>query len=136
MTVTFTATRGLPASGKTTWALARLGPDVWRVNRDDLRRMGQGVPRYDEDSEAAVTVVQKGMIRRLLHSGISVICDDTNLNPTYLNDLLGVAEHHGAETLIEDFTHVPLETCLHRDRLREQPVGDAVIMAMHARWLT
>ena len=52
-------TRGLPASGKTTFA-RKLQPWVVRVNRDDLRRMLHGEPAVHRPwAEGQVTIVQR-----------------------------------------------------------------------------
>ena len=70
-------TRGLPGSGKTTWAKAQ--PGTVRVNRDELRRMMHGGHTGEGWAERQITVAQRAQIEALLRAGVSVICDDTNL---------------------------------------------------------
>ncbi len=129
------ATRGLPGSGKTTWAKAQPG---WRVNRDDIRAMFSSAWDYSRaDDEDAVTAVQYATIRILLGLGRTVLVDDTNLRPSTLDALRAIAVECGAEFHVEDFTHVPVEVCLERDAARQgrERVGERVIRDMHERHL-
>ncbi|PZM90647.1 MAG: 5'-hydroxyl kinase, partial [Actinobacteria bacterium] len=71
-------TRGLPASGKTTFA-RRLQPSVVRVNRDDLRRMLHGTRLLTQWAEGQVTVAQRAQVEALLRARVDVCVDDTNL---------------------------------------------------------
>jgi predicted kinase len=75
---TLTITRGLPGSGKTTWARQQVG--AVRVNRDDLRRMLHGRHLGYARAEAQVTVAHRALVAALLEAGVNVICDDTNLS--------------------------------------------------------
>jgi predicted kinase len=130
---TLTITRGLPGSGKTTWARAQ--PHAVRVDRDDLRQMLHGGELSVGWAEQQVTAVQHAAVRALLASGANVICDDTNLRARYVRALAEVAAQCGAEVVIKDFTDVPLDVCLDRDAVRERPVGEKVIRRMHDRFL-
>jgi predicted kinase len=130
---TLTITRGLPGSGKSTWAKAQ--PHAVRVNRDDLRQMLHGGDLAQHWSEQQVTTVQHAAVRALLAGGSNVICDDTNLRAKYVRALVEVAAECGAELVIEDFTDVPLDVCLSRDAARARPVGEEVIRRMHDRFL-
>ncbi len=46
-----------------------------------------------------------------------------------------IAAKHGAIVEIEDFTDVPLETCIQRDLTRPRSVGERVIRGMHRQFL-
>lgn len=133
---TLTITRGLPGSGKTTWARAQ--PGMVRVNRDDLRRMFAAVwdhgNRADED---VVTEVQMDAVGAWLSRRRSVVVDDTNLRPDVVERLRVFAGLHHVEFLIEDFTHVPLEVCIARDAARPESerVGERVIRGMWQKYL-
>lgn len=139
---TLIVTRGLPGSGKTTWALKQLAErphgTAARVNRDDLRRMTHGKPRYDKESERVITAIQRDAIRTLLRLGHAVVNDDTNLDDGRMIALMVLADETGAHFKIEDFTHVSLETCIRRDWHRKGTdayVGEDVIRDMHRRHL-
>lgn len=135
-------TRGLPASGKTRWALAMVEASpggMVRVNRDELRR---GMLRADyhqpcSAEEAAVTIAQKAMVEALLLKSRSVIVDDTNLRARYVRDWLELARKTCAGAIVVDFAGVPLDVCIARDIKRDGKayVGAEVIRGMHARFL-
>lgn len=133
-----TITRGLPGSGKTTLARAQqaANPNLWRINRDDIRAMLRSSWEWGNDEhENACTLAQAAAIRALLNNGHDVIADDTNLNPDHLDALRRLAAYCDAEFVVHDMTDVPLHECIRRDNLRRNPVGTAVIHDMHKRWL-
>lgn len=130
---TLTITRGLPGSGKSTWAKAQ--PHAVRINRDDLRQMLHGGALYEAWAEQQVTTVQHAAVLALLAGGVDVICDDTNLRAKNVRALVEIAAECGAEAVIEDLTDVPLDVCLARDAAREKPVGEQMIRRMHERFL-
>lgn len=125
-------TRGLPGSGKTTWARS-IG--VTRVNRDELRLMlypeYRGKPNWTR--ERHISEVQRASVIALLKSGQSVIVDDTNLRAKQARDWLDLAVSLGIPWEVKNFD-TPVEECIHRDSLREHPVGEAVIRNMHAKF--
>jgi predicted kinase len=135
--------RGLPASGKTTWALHWLEEKPTarsRVNRDDLRQslfhLDAGNLTYEQ--EKTVTYVQHSTIRALLRLGRDVVCDDTNLRARTVRGLLKVARQADAEVRFQDFD-TPPALCIERDTQRanagERHVGDAVIRSFAGRYL-
>jgi predicted kinase len=98
MTPTLNLTRGLPASGKTTWAKSWVAEDPAsraRVNRDDIRFMLFG--KYYGVDENAVTKAQHSAVKSLLESGKDVVVDDTNLNAQFAKEWLKIAAKTGAE---------------------------------------
>ncbi|MEU4687666.1 AAA family ATPase [Actinoplanes sp. NPDC023714] len=129
-------TRGLPASGKTTFA-RKLQPDVVRVNRDDLRRMLHGARLYTQRSEAQVTQAQRAAVEALLRARGSVVVDDTNLRAKTVREWAELAARFDASFEVHDFTGVPLDECLRRDAGRpgDERVGEAGIRRMHERYL-
>lgn len=134
---TLTIIRGLPGSGKSTWA--RTQPGV-RVNRDDLRAMLRPAPwpHGDRAAEDMCTVAQDAQIAGLLTAGYDVICDDTNLDHGVVTALCELAERCGAVVRMVDMTSVPLGTCIARDANRPegQRLGADRIRAMWARHVT
>jgi predicted kinase len=134
-------TRGLPASGKTTWARAWVSEDPWRlrVNRDDLRLMAIGRSVLPGRLEDSVTIAQHAAAEALLRAGHGVVVDDTNLRLRHARAWAEVAARAGARFGVRDFTDIPLEVCLARDAARaasgERPVGEAVIRDLYERFL-
>src|SRR3954453_13638214 len=129
-------TRGLPASGKTTFA-RKLQPRGVRVNRDDLRRMLHGERLYTQRAEGQVTHAQRAAVEALLRAHADVIVDDTNLRNKTVREWAELAARHGATFEVHDFTDVPLEECIRRDADRDPPdrVGEEAIRRMHKRYL-
>lgn len=135
-------TRGLPASGKTTFAEKWVAEDPThrhRVNRDDLRAMLNGSHFEKGVTEKAVIRARDALMTALLKLGISVISDDTNLPQRTARDLRDLAVRNGATFDIIDFTHVSLRECLDREmergKLGDPAEGQTVIKDMHQRFL-
>lgn len=132
---TLYVTRGLPGSGKTTFAKEWVAEDDRaraRVNRDDIRAMLHG---GFMDQEVLVTKVQRAMVTALLKAGKDVICDDTNLRAKHLKELKKLGDSLGAEWFEIDFSNVPLDVCIQRDAYREKPIGVTVINQMYTRFI-
>lgn len=129
-------TRGLPASGKTTFA-RKLQPSVVRVNRDELRRMLHGIRLFTQWAEAQVTAAQRAQVEALLRMRADVCVDDTNLRSRTVRDWAGLAARFGASFEVHDFTDVPLEECIRRDidRPEEDRVGEQTIRRQYDRYL-
>jgi predicted kinase len=129
-------TRGLPASGKTTFA-RKLQPRVVRVNRDDLRLMLHGRRLFSETAESQVTHIQRMAVEALLAQHADVIVDDTNLRGSTVREWALIAARFGATFEVHDLTEVPLEECVRRDAARPEDVrvGERTIRRMHDRYL-
>lgn len=129
-------TKGLPASGKTTWAkkTQRQYPNCVNVNKDDLRAMLHD-GSHSKVKEKQVLDVRDYIVRLSLGAGKNVIVSDTNLNPVHEENLRKIAKEQKSNFEIVDFTHVPLKTCIERDSNRENPVGEKVIRGMYNQYL-
>ncbi|HEX7747076.1 MAG TPA: AAA family ATPase [Micromonosporaceae bacterium] len=129
-------TRGLPGSGKTTYART-LQPRVARVNRDDLRRMLHGGRLLTQWAEWQVTIAQRAQVEALLRAGTDVCVDDTNLRARTVRDWARLAARLGAKFEVYDFTDVPLDEVLRRNATRagEERIDEDVIRSMHERFL-
>lgn len=128
--------RGLPASGKSTYAKEMVRKHGYkRVNRDDLREMID-LGKYSPESEIIIKEVQEQIIRRLIRHNQTVIVDNTNLKPEdqeyfeYLAD-----EDLEVKLEIIDFP-TPVDECVRRDSLRGiHSVGEKVIRDMYEKYL-
>lgn len=129
-------TKGLPASGKTTWAKEqlKLHPNAYkRVNKDDLRAMLDD-SKYSSDAEKFILKVRDLIISEALANGKHVIVDDTNLAPKHTARIKQLI-HGKAELQIWDFTSVTVEECIKRDLKRCNSVGEKVIKDMYKQFL-
>jgi len=136
MTPKLIMTKGLPASGKTTWAKSQIkqGGHVKRVNKDDLRAMLDS-SNHNKLNEDFVLQTRDSIVAAALARGQTIIVDDTNFAPKHEETLRKIAAEYGATFSIKDFSDVPLEECLKRDAERPNPVGEAVIREMYERYL-
>lgn len=127
--------KGLPASGKSTWAAEnRKALQAKIINKDKLRLMLDD-GEWSDANEKAIILVRDVLAHTLLSNGKSVIIDDTNLAPRHEETLRQIAAKHSVNFVVQDFTHTPVTTCLHRDRERVASVGTEVIMGMWERYL-
>ncbi len=130
-------TKGLPASGKTTWAktyLLTMKSPTKRINKDDLRAMLDD-GSWSKKNESFILEVRNSIITDAFNNGFDVIVDDTNLSPKHEKDLKDLADRWGATFEVKDFTYVPLSTCLERDAKRPNPVGSEVIIKMWTQFV-
>jgi tRNA uridine 5-carbamoylmethylation protein Kti12 len=128
-------TKGLPGCGKSTWAkkLVDESAATWkRVNKDDLRAMIDN-SYWTKSNEKFVMQVRNYIIMESLKAGLNVVVDDTNFGPHFADISLMVGDL--AKVEIQDFTDVPLQTCIERDLKRVNSVGKDVIMRMYHRFL-
>jgi predicted kinase len=134
-------TRGLPGSGKTTYARAWVAEDREhraRVNRDDIRQMLDHGEFVTGVTEGRVIAARDALILGLLGRGLDVICDDTNLPQRTARDLARLAKRGRAALHVVDLTDVPWEECVRRDVARsdKRSVGGPVIADMKTRYLS
>jgi len=129
-------TKGLPGSGKSTWAkeMVSKNPNSYkRVNKDDLRAMLDN-GKHSEDAEKFILNVRDSIILLALENGKHVIVDDTNLAEKHENRIRQLIKGK-AELIIQDFTNIPLEVCIKRDLLRTNSVGEKVIRDMYKQFI-
>ena len=131
-------TRGIPASGKSTWAKQEVLKDPEhsiRINRDDLRNMSgkYWVPAREKYITACKGTI---LINAINFKFDTIIIDEMNLNPKengYLKGMVSMMndtfKDNNDKYIIEikDFTNVPLDICLERDSKRENPIGENII---------
>lgn len=126
--------KGLPASGKTTWAKELSRKDHFkRVNKDDLRAMLDD-SLHSRRNERFIVQLRDQIIRQAFLDGFSVVSDDTNLRASHEKDMRRIAAKFNAEVQVK-FFDVPLNECIRRDSLRAKPVGEDVIRDMYKRYL-
>lgn len=125
--------RGLPASGKSTWAKQWVLEDPEhrvRINQDDIRLM---LGKYWVPSrEKLVQEIQFDAIVEALSREFNVVIDNTNLNKKVLdqfNRLIKTFEDYEIE--YKDFFDTPLSVCIERDKNRDLQVTEKVIRSFY-----
>lgn len=133
--------RGLPASGKTTWAKQWVLEDPEhriRINQDDIRLMlgKYWVPKR----EPVVSAIQQEAILAAMNFGVDIVIDNTNLNRKVVDAYVKVAEKFKYTVEYKDFFNVPLVECINRNVIRiaslpkDAQIADTVIVGMYERY--
>ena len=133
--------RGIQGSGKSTWARewAEKYPAYRiRFNYDDLRNMfGQ---YWVPSREVILKRARMAIVTEAMENGYDIVIDNMNLNPNEVHWYEGVinefnerrpSNHYVLE--FQDFK-TPVEECIRRDSLRDNPIGAAIIMSTYERY--
>lgn len=133
--MTIVLTRGLPASGKSTYARAWVAADPKnrvRVNRDDLRFMLYGEYWGGNIDENEVSRAEEAMVKAAVKAGKHVVIDATHLRAQYVKKWAATGEIQ-----VRDFP-VAVDELIRRDNSRahqgERAVGERVIRDLAQRF--
>jgi predicted kinase len=125
----FIVTRGLPASGKSTWAKQWVvaAPNRVRVNRDDIREEFYGKDyKQNGDAENKVSEIENNRLHAALRSKKSVVSDNMHLNPRFLKNFHKMAAQYGLKLAHRDFP-IDIEEAKRRNAARERVVPPEII---------
>lgn len=133
--------RGLPASGKTTWAKEWVMRDPEhrvRINQDNIRSM---LGKYWVPArEPVVSAIQQEAILAAMNFGVDIVIDNTNLNRKVVDAYVKVAEKFKYTVEYKDFFNISLGECLRRNVIRnaylskDAQIADTVIVGMYERY--
>lgn len=131
-------TKGLQASGKSTWAkgeVSRSGGTWKRINKDDLREMlDAGV--WSSAKEKFIIKARDTLLTAAIKQGFNVIIDDTNLDDKHWKDVKALLTRMDIDvTLREQCFSVDLDEAIKRDAARPKPVGEEAINATWKRYI-
>lgn len=132
--------KGLPASGKTTWAIkfCQDNPNYRRINKDDIREelskpFGESF-KWNNEFEEEVIHIQQERGLNFLSNNFSIIVDDTNFSPKHEEYWREISKNLGVSFNLIEFT-TSVEECIRRDKEREKSVGEGVILKMFNRYV-
>lgn len=124
--------KGLPASGKSTYARELVAKGWKRVNKDDLRAMID-CGKWSRENEKQVLATERNIVEGYLRSGYNVVVDDTNFSHEEM--WRQIASQHNADFTVE-FFDIPVDECIKRDAKRgDKSVGAEVILRMYNQYL-
>lgn len=125
--------RGLPGSGKTTWAreYCKEHTEFRRVSKDDIRAMLGA--EFSTENEDAVCNIRDRIIQVLIGHLFSVVVDDTNISKHHVMRISGMCTRWDTRSRVMDFK-TPMNECIARDAARPNPVGEDVIRKMAEQW--
>lgn len=134
--------RGIPASGKSTWAKQWVEEDPKnrvRINNDDLRNM---LGKYWViEREPLVSEMKQYLTQAAMDRGYNIVIDNMNLNPKEVKFWEKVVELNNEdsdgykyEIEFKDFFNTPLQECIDRDSKRPNPIGEEVIRRIYEKY--
>lgn len=134
---TIIITRGLPASGKSTFAhnwVAENPHNRVEINRDNTRAF-IGAPKLGTtEQENTVTDINNTLLDTYIRQGKDIIVSDTNLRVRYIKSILKkVPDTYIVQ--LKDFIE-DVNTCVERDKNRpeDERVGESVIRDLDKRF--
>lgn len=134
--------RGIPGSGKSTWAKKWVEKDPEhrvRFNNDDIRNM---LGTYWVPSrEKMVKRLYQNFLDMAMNNGYNIVIDNMNLNPSTCKEISDLIQHFNLcdyhnyfyEIEYKDF-FISLEEAITRDSLRPNPVGEKTIKDIYRRY--
>ena len=127
--------KGLPASGKSTWAKKQINKykgRYKRVNKDELRAMLDD-SNWSPANEKMVLAIRDKIILEGLEGGNHIIVDDTNLAPKHEEHIKQLVK--GKAECEVKFFEITIEQAINRDLKRSASVGEKVIKSMYNQFL-
>lgn len=134
-TVQLLVLKGLPASGKSSYAKELVAQGWKRVNKDDLRAMIDS-KKFSRENEKMIRLAEESLAHRYLSNGFNVVVDDTNFGyENYWRDFAKTFRE-GYVQIDFKFFDVPVMECIERDAGRgDNSVGGEVILRMYNQHL-
>lgn len=126
--------KGLPGSGKSTWAkkhAERINAII--VSKDDIRSILH--KKWNFRIEKIVKKIEYTAVSSSLKNGFDVIIDSTNFAPKHEKEFRKLAEEIQVNFEVKYF-NTPLNVCLMRNskRIRDSKVPENVITTMWSKY--
>jgi len=138
MTQTIMLTRGLPASGKSTFAVNFIAenPGWVRLERDLLRDQLFNSRELVMEREEIITKIQRSMAEAAIKAGNSVLISDMNLRAKYVREWAAFAAAQDVGFTTIKFDNVTVDECVARDKDRNNSVGEEVIRNLAKKFMS
>ena len=131
---------GLPACGKSRFAMTHLKQGRFRVNRKEIRRMLYEMTHFgepwsddvfDHSDEYLVAHVERRIIEHLLENRKRIVIDNTSINREARASHVKLAKYlHRTIGMV--FLDVPARVCLERNAGSDAPVPESLIANLAA----
>ena len=140
--------RGIPGSGKSTWAkqwVQQSPKNRIRINYDDMRMMFGEYWVPQREKIPFLKDIKNSIMRNAILGGFDIVIDNMNLNPKEINDIRFVVQEACWEKScrenqnikydieFEDFK-TPLEECIERDSKRPNKIGAEKITEIYNKY--
>lgn len=126
--------RGIPGSGKSTFAELQIAANVVIASRDRVRYAIYNNAEHFLN-EDLITDVERNIVTSALNRGSDVIVDDTNVKDEYVRNFIALGHLCGATVIVQTFP-VTTKEAIARNILRGNAGGrkvpDSVIYNMQA----
>lgn len=134
--------RGLPGSGKSTWAKAWVNEDPInrvRLNWDDMRNMMGPYWVPERENTGVLKELREKFLKHMMERNWDIVCDNMNLNPKeieFYENIVKEFNEDGHPYTIEfkDF-FIPVEECIRRDVMRTNPIGEKTIKSLFHKYM-
>lgn len=126
--------KGLPASGKSTYAKTLIAKGNWvRLNKDDAR-LQYFNSNWSPEREKFIIKLRNSALYSALDSGYNVVVDDTNFSPEHEIEIKKIAQKFNNVYVEVKLIDTPLDICLERNRARTNPVPDKFILDTYNKY--
>lgn len=134
--------RGLPGSGKSTWAKAWVNEDPInrvRLNWDDMRNMMGPYWVPERENTGVLKELREKFLKHMMERNWDIVCDNMNLNPKEIEFYKNIVEEftkdgHPYTIEFKDF-FIPVEECIRRDAMRTNPIGEKTIKLLFHKYM-
>lgn len=135
-------TRGIPGSGKSTWAKKWVEKDPEhriRFNWDDIRNMMGPYWVVTRENTGIMKVMRESFLTKMMDKCWDIVIDNMNLNPKeyeyYNNVINNYNKIHDIQYELEfkDF-FISVDECINRDALRTNPIGEKTIREIYSKY--
>lgn len=134
--------RGLPGSGKSTWAKAWVNEDPInrvRLNWDDMRNMMGPYWVPERENTGVLKELREKFLKHMMERNWDIVCDNMNLNPKEIEFYENIVkefneDRHSYTIEFKDF-FIPVEECIRRDAMRTNPIGEKTIKSLFHKYM-
>jgi tRNA uridine 5-carbamoylmethylation protein Kti12 len=140
--------RGIPASGKSTWAKQWVSQNPQkriRINYDDMRMMFGEYWVPQREKIPFLKDIKNCILHNAIYNDFDIIIDNMNLNPNEINDIRYQVQEICYERSCREGYNIqyefefmdfktPLEECIERDSKRPNRIGEETITNIYNKY--